>query len=196
MLAPYSLSSCVCLSATKPNRLTNRAGFWKEGFLPPIPHCIVRNFLVSPKLRYFPLELFPNSGQKISLRQVNRVVNNKTHRRRSSLLTTPIRQSTNRGCLLQVGQLKRSKARTPLSRFVMDLFCNLFLKLTRFWLTESVAVAKFLVFLCQSILQELHARSSQNLCASYFWPRVTWSSSGGAEIRYALLVCGWRRACT
>ena len=36
-------------------------------------------------------------------RQVDRIVNK--IRRRSSLLTTPIRQSTSRGCLLQVGHL-------------------------------------------------------------------------------------------
>ena len=34
--------------------------------------------------------------------QVGRIVNNTRRRRRSSLLTTPIRQSTSRGCLLQV----------------------------------------------------------------------------------------------
>ena len=46
-------SSCVCLSihpsvCHKPvfyrNDWTNRAGFWHGGFLPPIPHCVVRKF--------------------------------------------------------------------------------------------------------------------------------------------------------
>jgi len=37
-----------------------------------------------------------------------------TKLRRSSLLTTPIRQSTSRGCLLQVGQLKLSTFFTPI----------------------------------------------------------------------------------
>jgi len=41
-----------------------------------------------------------------SPRQVDRAINKaRRRRRRSSLLTTPIRQSTSRGCLLQVGQL-------------------------------------------------------------------------------------------
>ena len=85
---------------------TNRAGFWHGGFLTPIPPCAVKKFGYLQKLRNFSLELCTKfRTQKISSRQVDRVVN-KTRcrrRRRSSLLTTSIRQSTSRGCLLQVG---------------------------------------------------------------------------------------------
>ena len=44
--------------------------------------------------------------QKISSRQVDRVVNKTRRRRRSSLLTTPIGQSTHRGSLPRVGRLQ------------------------------------------------------------------------------------------
>ena len=49
----------------------------------------------------------PDSGlRKFRQGQVDRIVNNiGRRRRRSSLLTTPIRQSTSRGFLLQVDQL-------------------------------------------------------------------------------------------
>ena len=90
------------------NDWTNRGGFWHGGFLPPIPHCSIRKCGYLQKLEYFPLDLCPKlrTFGKISPRQVDRVVNNTPRRRRrSSLSTTPIRQSTSRGCLLQVGQL-------------------------------------------------------------------------------------------
>jgi len=66
----------------------------------------------------------------------DRVVN-KTRRRRqrSSLLTTPVRQPTSRGCLLQVGQLLLSNS----IQFAVDLFYNFFLLLTRFRLKWRVA---------------------------------------------------------
>ena len=38
---------------------TNRAGFWHEGFLPPIPHCVIRKSGYLQKLRYFPVALCP-----------------------------------------------------------------------------------------------------------------------------------------
>ena len=104
----------VCMSICyKPvlyrNDWTNRAGFWHGGFLPSIPHYVVRKFAYLQKLRYFPLALCPKLRTwKILPRQVDRVVNKtlrRRRRRRSSLLTTPIRRSTSRGCLLQVGQL-------------------------------------------------------------------------------------------
>jgi len=107
--AIYMLS--VCLSVCHkpvlyPNDCTNRAGFWRGrgGFLPPAPHCVIRKSGYLQKLGYLPPVLCPKLRTlKISPRQVDRV--NDTRRRRSSLLTTPIRQSTSRGCLLQVGQL-------------------------------------------------------------------------------------------
>ena len=41
------------------NGWTNRAGYWHGGFLPSIPHCVIRKFGYLQKLWYFPLELFP-----------------------------------------------------------------------------------------------------------------------------------------
>jgi len=89
------------------NDWTNRAGLWHRGFLPPVPHRVVRKYGYLQKLGFFPLRLCPKlRTSKISPRQLDRVVNKtRRRRRRSSLLTTPIRQSTSRGCLLQVGQL-------------------------------------------------------------------------------------------
>ena len=105
MLARHMLSSRVCpFVRHKPilyqNEWTNRAGFWHRGFLPAIPHCIVKKYGVSPKIRVLPSgTLSQTRTQKISPRQVDRVVNNtRRRRRRSSLLKTPIRQSTSRGC--------------------------------------------------------------------------------------------------
>jgi len=38
------------------NDWTNRAGFWYGGFLPPIPHCVLKTFGYLQKLGYFPSE--------------------------------------------------------------------------------------------------------------------------------------------
>jgi len=82
---------------------TNRAGFGTEISF-HLSHTVIRKFGYLQKIGYFPVELCPRlRTPKISPRQVDRVVS-KT-RRRSSLLTTPTRQSTSRGCLLQVDQL-------------------------------------------------------------------------------------------
>ena len=115
--AGYSLSSCVrpfvclpvCPSVT--NRYcierTGRIELFLARMLPSTyPTLCCKEIWVSPKLGYLPLELCAKLRTwKISPRQVDRVVNKTRRRRRSSLLTTPIRQSTSRGCLLQVGQL-------------------------------------------------------------------------------------------
>jgi len=37
------------------NDWTNRAGFWHEDFLPPVPHCF-KEIWVSPKIRILPSE--------------------------------------------------------------------------------------------------------------------------------------------
>jgi len=103
------LSSCVRLSVRhRPvlyrNDWANRAGFWHGGFLSQTV-LTYNEIWVFPKIRVLPYKtLFQTTTVKISPRQVDRVVN-KTRRRRSSLLMTPIRQSTSRGFLLQVGQL-------------------------------------------------------------------------------------------
>jgi len=79
----------------------------RMGFFLPIPHCVIRKFGYLQKLRYFPVGLFqtPDLEEKFSPPQVHHVVNKTHHRRRWGLLATPIRQSTSRGCLLQIGQL-------------------------------------------------------------------------------------------
>ena len=80
--------------------------FSHGGFLPPIPHWLVRKFRLSPKVRVLPYETLSQTPDlKSFVTAVDRVVNKARRRRRSSLLTTPIRQSTSRGCLLQVNQL-------------------------------------------------------------------------------------------
>jgi len=97
MLARYMLWSRIRLSVRlsqagivwKPLDESSRFLAWRLPPTYPTLYC--------PKLR----------TSKITPRDVDRVVNNtRRRRRRSSLLTTrPIRQSTSRGCLLQVDQL-------------------------------------------------------------------------------------------
>jgi len=88
-------------------------------FLAPIPHCVIRKCGYLQKLVYF-----PNSGLKISPRQVDHVVNKirRRRRRRSSLLITPIRQSTSRSCLLYKSII--CNPLTHVLRFVADLLYN------------------------------------------------------------------------
>ena len=119
--ATYLLSSCV-RSSVRPsvrpsvrlsdyyepvlyrNDWTNRAGLGHGGFLPPVPHCELRIFGYLQKLGYFSVELCPKLRTwKNSPRQIDRIAN-KT-RKQSSLLMTPIRQSTSHGCFLRVVQL-------------------------------------------------------------------------------------------
>ena len=104
------------------NDWTNRVAFGvKVSF--HRPHCVIRKFGVSPKIRVLPSwTLFQTPDLNISPRQVDRVVNKIRRRRQSSLLTTPIRHSTSRGCLLQVGQLLPSNTDTSIScGFVIQL---------------------------------------------------------------------------
>ena len=130
MLARYLLSSCVrlsvCSSVTKLYR--NRARFfWHGGFLPPIPHCVIRKFRYLPKLRYFSLELCPKLRTFENFATASR---SRCQQNSSSLSSTIefTRQSTSRGCLLQLGQLQPSDS----IRSVLDLSYNLFLHLTTF----------------------------------------------------------------
>ena len=76
-------------------RLDESSCFLAWGFLPPIPYCVVRKSGYLQNHGYFPQGLCPKLRTLISLRQVGRVVNKSRRRRyrRSSLLTTPIRQS-------------------------------------------------------------------------------------------------------
>jgi len=77
------------------------------------PALCSKEIRVTPKIRVLPFGTFPQTPDlKNSPRQVDRVVN-KT-RQLSSLLTTPIRQSMSRGCLLHV--------ENPLFHY-LDLFC-------------------------------------------------------------------------
>jgi len=107
MLARYLLSSCVRLSVrlsqagTVSKRLDESSCVlaWRIPSTCPTPCC--KEIRLSPKIRVLP----PGTLSQ-TVRTSDRVVD-KTRRRRqrSSLLTTPIRQSTNRGCLLQDGHL-------------------------------------------------------------------------------------------
>ena len=72
--------------------------------LPHISHilieCAYRIFFFPHKLAF--CTVFQTLDLENFATQVGRIVNNTRRRRPSSLLTTPIRQSTSRGCLLQV----------------------------------------------------------------------------------------------
>jgi len=149
------LSSCVRLSVChKPvlyqNDWTNRASLWHRGFLPPVPHRVVRKYGYLQKLGFFPLRLCPKlRTSKISPRQLDRVVNKtRRRRRRSSLLATPIRQSTSRGCLLQVSQLQPSNSITANCRaFVVQLVSTVDKILTEGASRGPSATAELLVVL-------------------------------------------------
>jgi len=89
-LARYMLSVCVRLSVRHTHQTLHRNDWmnraWHESFLPPILLCY-EDIQVDPKIRALPPDLCRKLWtEKISPRQVDRVVN-KT-RRRSSLLTT------------------------------------------------------------------------------------------------------------
>jgi len=150
MLARYMLSSCVCPSVCPSVyclswyciETTGRSELVFLAWLPSTyPTLCSKRIWVSPKISILHSgNLSKTADLEHFATQVDRVVNRsrrRRRRRRSSLLTTPIRQSTSRGCLLQVGQLYNPL--TPLLQFILDLFCNLFLQLTRFLLTSRVA---------------------------------------------------------
>ena len=97
---------CVC-SSVRPsvisrvlhqNDWTNRASFWNGGFLPLIPHCVLKAILVSPKASVIsPWNFVPKSGLgkcRHCMSMVKPVDD-----------TYVIQQSTSRGCLLHVGRL-------------------------------------------------------------------------------------------
>jgi len=112
MLARYILSSCVRLSVRhKPALYRNGCrlidfviGMKVISIYPTLCYKEIWVPLPAPKIRVLPSGTLPQSlGLKILPWQVDRVVN-KIHRR-LSLLTTPIRQSTSCGCLLNIGRL-------------------------------------------------------------------------------------------
>jgi len=56
MLYAVVVSACLSVhqkSAFYRNDWTNRAGFWHGGFLPLIPHCVIRRFVYLQKLPDF-----------------------------------------------------------------------------------------------------------------------------------------------
>ena len=71
------------------------------------PTLCCKEIWVSAKIRVLPSGALSRTPDfEILPQHVDRVVNKtRSRRRRSSLLTTPVGQSTSRGCLLQVGQL-------------------------------------------------------------------------------------------
>ena len=108
VLVRYMLSSCVRPSVRPPvrhmpvlyrNDWTNRAVFLPWRLRSTYPTLCFKEIWVSPKLGTSLWDFAPKlSTWKILPRQVDRVIN-ETHyrrRRRSSLLTTPIGQSTSR----------------------------------------------------------------------------------------------------
>ena len=71
------------------------------------PTLCYKEIWISSKIKVLPPETLSQIPdlETISPRQVDHVINKSRRRRRSSLLTTPVRQLTSRGCLLQVDQL-------------------------------------------------------------------------------------------
>ena len=114
MLARYMLSSRVRLSVHPSltgivsKRLDESSWFWHGGFLPPITRCVIRKYTRSPNIWVLP---FGTSFQTPDLENFATASRSRCQQhsslsyRRSSLLTTPVRQSTSRGCLPQVDQL-------------------------------------------------------------------------------------------
>jgi len=111
-IARYLLSSCVRLSVRLSQagivskRLHESSWYLARGFLPPIPRCVVEKFGYLQKNRVLPSgTLSQTSDLEISPRQVDRVVDNSSSSMFEFVGDTYIRQSTSRGCLLQVRQL-------------------------------------------------------------------------------------------
>jgi len=123
------LCPAVCMSVRhKPvlyrNYWTNRAGFFFAGRLTSTyPTLCCKESLVSPKFGSYFWDCPKLRTWKFSPRQVDRVVN-KTRRRRSNLLTTPIRQPV---VMAVYYKSVNCKPLTPLLRFIVDLSYNLFL---------------------------------------------------------------------
>ena len=117
------LSSCVCLLVC-PSVCLSQAGIvakrleessWFLAWRLPsnYPTLCCKEIWASPEIRVLPSGAM-SQLQKISSRQVDRVVNKTRRRRRSSLLTTPIGQSTHRGSLPRVGRLQPSNSITAI----------------------------------------------------------------------------------
>jgi len=87
------------------------------------PTLCCKESLVSPKFGSYFWDCPKLRTWKFSPRQVDRVVN-KTRRRRSNLLTTPIRQAV---VMAVYYKSVNCKPLTPLLRFIVDLSYNLFL---------------------------------------------------------------------
>ena len=135
MLARYLLSSCVrpsvCLSVTSPYSIDTIGRIELVCNMEASLHLsynVLKKIQVAPEIRVRSCELFAQTLDSGSPLQVDLIVN-KTRRRRSSLLTTPTRQSTSRGCLLLAGLLQPSNSITSTCcGFVVQIV----LQLTRF----------------------------------------------------------------
>ena len=103
----YTLSYCHVSIRHKPvlywNDWKNRDGFWHGGFHPPVQHCATRKFRVLPSWTLSQAQDLANFAT--ASRSCCQQNSSSYHHQRWSLLTTPIRQLTSRGCLLQVGRL-------------------------------------------------------------------------------------------
>ena len=115
-----SVRPSVCLSqAGILSKRLDESSWFLACRLPAVyPTLCYREMWVSPKIKILPAGTLSKLGtQKISPQQVDRVVNKTRRRRRSSLLTTPIRQST-----LDVDRIEIT-AMTPESRSIA-VICN------------------------------------------------------------------------
>jgi len=96
------MSVCLSQAGIVSKRLEGSSWFLACRLPSICPTLFCEEVRIPTKKRVLPSGTFSKlRTMKISPRQVDRVVN-KT-RRRSNLLTTPIRLSTSRGCLLHVG---------------------------------------------------------------------------------------------
>jgi len=163
MLARYILSSRVHLSVCYKlilyrNDWTHRAGFGMEASF-HLSHTVLLGIWVSPKIRYFPLhgtlsqtpDLKFRRGKLISLSTtlVVIVLDSRVcwrHLYDSRRVVAVYYKSVNCNPLL-------------LHYFELDLFYNLFLQLTRCWLTQRVARS-----VCGSSASCLHLRIATRRC--------------------------------
>ena len=103
MPARNILSSCVYLSVCPSQagiiskRLDKSSWFWVLRLPSTYPTSCYKEIWASPKLAFVPNSVFTDLE--------NFSTASRSRFRRSSLLMTPIRQSTSRGCLLHVDQL-------------------------------------------------------------------------------------------
>ena len=123
----YILSSCLLVRPPQAGIVSKwrdeLSCFCHGGFLPPVPHCVMRKFGYIEKIRVLLCGTLPQTLDLENFaNQIDRVVN-KT-RRRSSLLTTPRLYDSRRVVAVYDTSVNRNPL-TPLLQFVVDLLYNL-----------------------------------------------------------------------